>query len=327
MSPQNPHNRTRRTARLHPVLVVFLILIVGVAVLGTATLLGVPLPFVSTVNASTGPDRSGKVAVPVAARFIPAHTKVTRDYLLNPETMELAHVWIDEDKLESAGFLSGVGSILNRVTAHDKQPAYAFFEDDFLPEGTRAGPTAGIEPGMRGFRVNANRVRGMHGLRRGDRFDLLAVAPVDDSSLFAERSTVVHPRVRAERTADEGWSANTRLIVSNGKVIEPVDRRRDVSASRREVEEIFIGVAQHEAIGLTEALQLEQVEIHCLPRTGQPFDEKGLPQPTPPKPPRVIEIHSGDKPPVRVVVPDDSEPSAAMRGSVDEDEWGEEGTR
>lgn len=330
MSPQNPNARARRSSRLHPVLVVFLILIVGVAALGTLTLLGVALPFMSSVAAATGPDRTGKVAVPIAARFIPAHTKVTRDYLINPETMEFALVWIDADKLEASGLLHDVSRILNRVMAHDKHPAYAFSSDDFLPEGTRAGPTAGIEPGMRGIRVDASKVRGMHGLRLGDRFDLLAVNQVGESPLFKQSSTIVHPRVNEVRMLEEGWNANTRVIVSNGKVIQPVDRRSDVSASRREVEEIFIGVAEHEAIGLTEALRLADVEIHCLPRTGQPFDEKGLPQPTPPKPPRVIEIHSGDKPPVRVIVPDDAEPSHAMQGAGSDGTWTarrEEGVR
>ena len=313
MHRETPHARARRGSKLHPALLVLLILIVGVAALGTLALAGGHLPFGAEVVAS-GPDRTGKVPVPMAARFIPAHTKVTRDYLLNPETMELAVVWIDEDKLDGAGMLGDIGKVLNRVLAHDKHPAYAFFEDDFLPSGTREGPTAGIEPGMRGIRVDAGRVEGMHGLRLGDRFDLLATREAEESPLFSQASTVVHPRVHAEQNAEEGWSASSRLIVENGKVVEPVDRRRNPGATRREVEEVFIAVAQHEVVALTEALKLPGVKIHCLPRTGQPYDEQGLPQPVPPRPPRVIEIHSGDCAPVRVVVPDDEEPSRAMEG-------------
>jgi hypothetical protein len=318
MAPKNPNARVHKSSRLHPGLLIVLILIVGVAALGSLSLLGLSLPFFSPVSAAQSPDRTGKVAVPIAARFIPAHTKVTRDYLLNPETMEFTVVWIDEDRLEASGLVKDASRILNRVLANDKHAAYGFSESDFLPEGTRAGPTAGIEPGMRGLRVDANKVRGMHGLRLGDRFDLIAVRELDENPLLGETSTVVHPRVQAGRNAQEAWNATTRILVQNGKVIEPVDRRRGVGGMRGEVEEVFIGIAEHEVAGLTEALAVG-AEIHCLPRTGQPFDEQGLPQPVVPKPPRVIEIHSGDQPPVRVIVPNDDQPSQAMDGAAQEE--------
>jgi Flp pilus assembly protein CpaB len=306
-----PKNARTRKSRIHPVLLVLLVLIGGVALLGTLALLGVELPFARRV-AAAGVDHTGQVAVPIAARAIPAYTQVRRDHLINAETMEFAVVWLDKERAEKSGLITDASRILNRVLAHDKEAAYAFSEDDFAPEGTRAGPTAGIEPGMRGMRVPAGRIQGMHGLKRGDRFDLIAYKKLEDDTP-RDRSTIIRADVQASRSLRNAWDATTRPLVQNGKVVEPVVTRTEPGAQRKQVEEVLIAVDEREVAGLAEALAVG-ADIQCLPRSGLPgCGLEDLPEAPEPRRPKTIEVIAGDERWL-TVVPDDVLPSPSMEG-------------
>jgi Flp pilus assembly protein CpaB len=258
-----------------------------------------------------GPDRSGKVAVPVAGRAIPAYASVRRDDLVQRETMEIAVVWLAPERAEEAGLIRDASQILGRVLAHDKDPAYAFTESDFLPKGTRAGPTAGIEPGMRGIRVPVDRVHGMHGLRRGDRFDLIAAQAIDSDPIKGLRGATVHPRLLESSAENRAWDASARVLVKNGKVVEPVRARVEAGSARKQIEEVLIAVQEDEVEALTQALALGAA-IHCLPRSGLPgAGESDVPDAAPRQRASVIEVLSGPRRST-TLVPDDGPPSQAM---------------
>jgi hypothetical protein len=305
------HQRTKGR-RMHPAMLLLLILVAGVAITGIAAVIGVRTGLISrgkaTVLASE-PDRTGMLLVPLAGTSIPAYTRITRDHLYDLEKMQRSEVWLPADRVAESGLITD-GSLLGRVLSHDKMKGYAFSESDFFPEGTRSGPTGGIEPGMRGLRIPTDRVRGMHGLQLGDRFDLVAVQPID-ASIKPSRTTVVRPGTTADSAVREAWSASTRILAQNGKVVQPVVARAEPGAGRKQVEEVLIAVAEHEVAGLMEALAVE-AEILCLPRSGQPGADSAMPQPTAPRPQNLIEVFSGAGRSITVVP--DAEPSRAMEG-------------
>lgn len=263
-----PKRTARNTGAVSPIVVIAILLIGGVGSIGTLWWMGdLELPFLDRLRpeADGASDRSGKIAVPIAAREISAYTQVRRDDFWDPEKSEFTSVWIDEDIVKDRGLMTAK-EVLNRVLAIDKKKGYAFSRDDFMPIGTREGPAAGIEPGMRGLRVDAGKIQGLHGLRRGDRFDLIATQKLEK----AKSKPQITPLAQNEQAEDEAWDVSTRIIAQNGKIVEPVRLRRSVAGrgtAMNNVEEAFIGVSQDEITGLTEALALG-AEILCVPRSG-----------------------------------------------------------
>ena len=138
---------------------------------------------------------------------------------------------LDKEYVEERGILVAE-ELLNRVLATDKEAGYVFFEENLLPPGTREGPTAGIEPGMRGLRVAADKIRGLHGLRRGDRFDLVANRAVD-SNKTRDAIGQVAPLVRAMQAENDAWETSTRVIVQNGRSSSRSRRARLRAVERR----------------------------------------------------------------------------------------------
>lgn len=307
------YQRTK-SRRMHPALLLLLVLVAGVAITGVAAVIGVRMGWISRGNTkavlASEPDRTGKRPVPVAAMPIPAYTRITRDHLWDLEKQTWAVAWLDEERAQESGLILVGADLLGRVLSHDKMKDYGFSEGDFLPKGTRSGPTAGIEPGMRGLRIPTERVRGMHGLQLGDRFDLVAVQPID-ASIEPSRDTIVRPGTTADSAVREAWSASTRILAQNGKVVQPVVARAEPGAGRKQVEEVLIAVAEHEVAGLMEALAVE-AEILCLPRSGQPGADSAMPEPTAPRPQNLIEVFSGAGRSITVVP--DAEPSRSMEG-------------
>ncbi|HEX4147645.1 MAG TPA: hypothetical protein VHY20_01600, partial [Pirellulales bacterium] len=125
------------------------------------------------------PSHAGEILVPLSARTIPAYSKVVREDLLKDiKNVGWNGVWVAEKDL-APGTITDARKIIGRVLDHDKRPDYSFTEDDFLPLGTRPGLVAGIPPGKRSLTIEASRIPGLHGLRVGDHFDVLATLKVD----------------------------------------------------------------------------------------------------------------------------------------------------
>ncbi len=299
----HPKTRGRQSSK-NALLVIGLLLVGGVAAIGTVLMIGdVKLPFFNrTVEAKErkSEDLTGKVAVPLLARTIPAYTAVTLDDLYDAATKQLKATHLDPKKAEEKAFLTKIDEIVGRVMARDKEPGYAFKESDFLPKGTRPGPTAGLEPNTRGMWVNVSKIAGLRGLKRNDRFDLMAVkyaANKGRSSEAGQNSTV------AAAQADQAmWDASNRVLVQNGKIVVPFPLP-GAAPSSRDKEEVFIQVTDVEADPLTDALAIN-AQITCFSRSSRPGgDESPLPVPPPPVPVESIEVISGGKSSVHVVPP------------------------
>lgn len=197
--------------------------------------------------AYAGPPPPGMTAVPILARPLPAFTQLELSHLVDPNSGVLGAVHIPtESLLEST--ITSPQALLGRVLAVDKRAGQVISEAELMPEGTRPGLVAGIPPGKRAVRLEATRVSGLLGLRRGDRFDLMASGGTRSAPGQAART-------------------RSRSIVQNGMIVQPVQARRSV-ADGKIIEEVVIAVDPYEVAALTTALESGQ-RIDTLPRSGR----------------------------------------------------------
>jgi Flp pilus assembly protein CpaB len=277
-----------------------LVVVLGVLIVGLAIVVfrlasggSVTIPFTDPPRIlSFAPERveqpwsppKDKVAVPIAARKIPAYSQVTRDDFWNPQLQRLSVVYLEKEQV-SKGMLTNLSDILGRVLSHDKGAGYVFTENDFLPEGTRPGLVAGIPAGMRAMRIELSKVRGLYGLQPGDRFDVLASIPVSsDAAKDLQRLGGAF----AERVAMEASLSNTakqatvRVIVQGGVVVTPVQineipvsvaTTKGASRGGKPLQEVVVAVNPDEVTALAEAMAVD-ADLSVVPRSGRPDDPK-----------------------------------------------------
>jgi hypothetical protein len=283
-----------------------------VAAIGTIMMVGdVKLPFfgktVEAKDKKKEEDLAGKIPVPLLMRTIPAYTAVTLEDLKDPATGRVHVRHIDPKAAEEKAFLVKVDEVVGRVMARDKEPGYAFKETDFLPKGTRPGPTAGLEPNTRGMWVNVNKIAGLRGLKRNDRFDLMAVKYAANKG---KSDSGLSPAALAAQAEQGMWDASNRVLAQNAKIVVPFPLP-GVTPTSKDKEEAFIQVSEVEADPLTDALAVS-AQIICFSRSSRPgADETNLPTPPPPAPVESIEVISGGKSSVHVVSPSTDAPRDA----------------
>lgn len=240
------------------------------------------LPMLDLAMGSRPPSMEGLVAVPIARVPIPAHTKLTRDHFFDragkPSQIHLPAEQVRPEMITS------LKELLGRVLERDKSPGYVFTEADLLPAGTRPGLVAGIPPGKRGMRVQADQVQGLYGLAPGDRFDLVATIPIETEKL-GKGLSIGGPykdvaMLQAELT---NWmkQATVRVLVQNGVLVGPLETRSiPVSSSSltqgsvtrmKPVQEAVIAVDPQEVALLTQAVAVK-AQINVVPRSGNPDD-------------------------------------------------------
>jgi len=242
------------------------------------------LAFDDAAASTGGADHAGKVAVPMAARALPAYHALRREDVWDVADKRLNVVWLSPEACESGGIITDLSELLGRVLAKEKPAGYVFTERDLLPEGTRPGIVAGIPAGKRALRVEADKVSGLVGLQPGDRFDLIASLALDEQ-LRPPRD--LYQGVYGQQmnlTASLGGAlrqARVRVLVQNGVVVTPLETRSvPVSANTltqglvtrtRPVQELVLAVAPEEVALLAEALSVG-ADITCVPRSGHPDD-------------------------------------------------------
>ncbi|MEQ8767917.1 MAG: hypothetical protein RL885_28695 [Planctomycetota bacterium] len=236
----------------------------------------------------------GKVPVPVAARFIPAYEKVSKDDLWDLQRQTIKFVYLTAPV--GGGIVKNASDILNRVLRKDKEPGYVFFESDFLPKGTRPGITAGIPPGKVSHRVSADKIHGLHGLNPQDRFFLIATYPLEDEreTPFSQLPLQGAQKLLAEvqdRSNNASNKARVEIIVRDGYVVTAVQTRNSTKTvntltsgkvtRNSPVQEMVIALDPQESVKLAEALALK-AEITCSALSGNADSpEIELPDTTP----------------------------------------------
>ncbi len=288
---------TQRRSAWGPTLVAGGIILVGL-VLGALLLHStgtLKLPFLSSEEPKKPTmDTTGKVAIPVSVRQIRAYERVGRSHILNPSNRQIAVVWMLPENVPDS-VVRGAKEILGRVMRRDKQPGEVFHAREFYPEGTRAGPTAGVPPGKRAMRLKASEVPGLHGLRQGDRFDIVMTYEVEIEEPRTPRPSPgvrvdgpyaplvkdtnlqprQEPRIKRRR-------AEVRVVVKDGILVQPVGERREIEQKRsllrgtttsaKPVEETVIAVDPNEVASLNEARAIG-AQLQVAMRSGQTMED------------------------------------------------------
>jgi len=281
-----------------------LFLAVGGTIIGLWAAGGIDLAAMGLKRQPVDPH-VGKTAVPLSAREIPAYTKITRDDLLNPQTFAPNYVYMDPEAAEQRNALTQLSDILGRVTANEKKPGYLFTEDDFLPEGARAGIVGGIPPGKRALTLDVSKINGAHGLQAGDHLDLIAAKAYDarrGGSLLSRSGRGGGPVIPAGGAVFSTQS-EVRVLVQDGVVVQPVTTRmkpvsyasltRGRTHRQIPVQEIVVAVAPREVAPLMQAMCAE-AELQAVARSGHP-DDPGEKQATPATSPRYMETIVGSE--------------------------------
>lgn len=260
------------------------ITVVASAAVLLATMWAIGLLDLSQLRSSPPPSTAGLVAVPTVAVKVPPYTRLTRDHLWDVRNARPAVVFLPPAAVTPEMLLK-LQDVIGRVVSHEKLPGYVFTEADFLPKGTREGLVAGIPTGKRAMRIAADAVEGLHGLHLGDRFDLVATMPIDDSRGGGQSFNFAGPHGQqlALEARLSNWQkqATVRVMVENGVIVQPISLRGvptyqssivDGGASRtRPVQEAVIAVDPEEVARLTEAMVVG-AKITAVPRSGRPDD-------------------------------------------------------
>ena len=144
---------------------------------------------------------------------------------------EFSVIFLDPERLQD-NVLTNINDIRGRVLGRDKPAGFVFTESDFLPRGSREGLTAGIPPGKRAMRVDATQVKGVYGLRRGDRFDIVATLPIDSSAF---RGNQIGGTYGAQfdlmaKLNNLQKQATVKVVVQNGVVVATGDGLAEIAA-------------------------------------------------------------------------------------------------
>lgn len=262
--------------------IAFAVVVPAVVILGT--LWGLGVIDLSKLRSSE-PSTAGLVAMPTAARRVPAYTRLTRDHFWDPRTNRLTVVYLPP-RAVTPEMLANLSDVIGRVLDHEKAPGYVFTDADFLPKGTREGVVGGIPAGKRAVRISADKVEGLYGLRPGDRFDLLATMPIDASrgggaQTFNFAGAYGQQLALQARLTNWQKQATVRVMVQNGLIVEPMATRAvpmfqnsltDGGVTRtRPVQEAVIAINPEDVARLTEAIAVE-AKITAIPRSGRPDD-------------------------------------------------------
>ncbi|MCI0455561.1 MAG: RcpC/CpaB family pilus assembly protein [Gemmataceae bacterium] len=301
--------RPRMPATTFWLLMVALVVLGSLGTVAALVALGVvELPFLK--ERAQGPSYEGLVAIPVSARAIPLHTRVTRDDLLDPKTGTLKVIRLRPDQVRPTMLLR-LEEILGRVVKRDKSAGYVFTEEDFHPRGTRPGQSAGVPPGMRAMALHTDKLHGaVQGLKTGDLIDVVATIQAESKSAPARPAPVQlitgmtapppppHPLQRA----------HVKVVVEGGIVLTPLaapptKKSPGDDPKARKYHEVVVAVHAEEVPQLEAALA-RSARLTVLARTGQPAEvgsETRVPglEPPPPPPPltptTVIELYRGMK--------------------------------
>lgn len=267
----------------------FLVGVYGLAVyLQVAGFLQLPfdLPLVSQIKKATSESTvpapinlRDKVSVPVSAVDIPAYTKLRRDHLWDSKQGRFTTVLLDEQDVPDSVFRD-LSKIVGRVLDHDKPAGYVFTKDDFYPKGTREGLVAGIPPNKMMLLVEANKVKGLYGLRPGDRFDIVRTIPVNPKGGEPSRNAAgpYGDQISfAMKLSNWDKQAEVRVVVRDGVMVTPVKTRdrptssqsltRGAVARTVPIQEIYIAVAPEETAPLTEAMAVG-ADVRAVIRSG-----------------------------------------------------------
>lgn len=177
----------------------------------------------------------GTVAVYFALTDIPAYTRINRDHIVNPSTLQPTVQFFPPDQVPER-WIQNPAKLIGRVLADDKTAGRVFTDNDLLPAGTAAGIAGGVPPGHRAVVIPSDDVAGLSELKRFDHFDVFVSG--DFPQVLIEDGIVIQPAYRM-LTPDEERRRQASIEANRGR---PVDEKMDVVIAVRPE---FVDVMSH----------------------------------------------------------------------------------
>lgn len=191
----------------------------------------------------------------LAGRPLSALSKVTQEDLTDSKTGRLSVIWVAPGEVDSK-WLQSPSDVLGRVLARDKTAGQLFTDEDFLPEGTKEGVAGGVPAGKMAIVVETAKIRGLHVLEFGNRFDLLAGVPVDIQSRLPQLGSVAGNASSEKLLAALKKQSTVNALVQNGTFVTRSPSRNEAT----------LAVDPEEVSRLTKALAAG-IDIICVARS------------------------------------------------------------
>ncbi|TWT93525.1 SAF domain protein [Neorhodopirellula pilleata] len=170
--------------------------------------------------------QGGKIPVPILVQEIPAYEELTIDDFIDPTTGNVQTLYFDSANVDQDWELD-IRKLIDRIAVRPLRAGRPVRTIDLAPAGSIAGPSLGLEPGMRGVTVNATQIVGLDSLSVGTVFDLVSARGIEVSSLadkvsqsiassdaVKEATKLPGGRVAASRTV----ATQVRLLTNSGTV-------------------------------------------------------------------------------------------------------------
>jgi len=125
------------------------------------------------------------ISVPVTARRVAAHQKLTVEDFIDPSTGRPRVLLFPKSRVRK-DWVTDLESLIDRVVRREIEAGRTVTQSNLLPPGSQSGPTAGIPAGMRAITMTGREVRGLDGIsdwQPGDRFELVMARNFDIESL------------------------------------------------------------------------------------------------------------------------------------------------
>ncbi len=225
-------------------------------------------------------SREGMVRIPRSIVPINALSKVRREDIYDLSRGDDCYFWMSKERIAAhPEWITRASDIVGRVMARDKEPDLVFTQDDFLPEGSRTGLSAGIPRGKQGFFVDSETIPGLQLLRQGDTFDLLASLPDEAKEKQDAEFGLLAGGIKVHGGKPVPLNG-VRVLVKSGTMVaitrghemttqgsmalpEPESRLR-----KSEGLQITIAIAPEEVPALTQSIAAD-MPIRCVAGSGQ----------------------------------------------------------
>ncbi len=258
--------------------IVFAVLLVGAAVLGTLVLTGsVQLPW-RHAQPTGRPIPAGSVMVPLSVRGVRAYARVVRDDVLAPGPGGGLRPQLFPESPAAMAVadppLADLHDVLGRVLRWDKPAGFTFKQSDFYPEGTTEGEAAGVPPGKVAITFDLTQVTGARDLKAGDRVDLGGTQTIDLSKTKLGQTSVNGISLGAVKVAPYRQLARNAVVVS-GVTVKQVPYMTSAGLNTaaqvrtKPVEDVVIAVDPAEVPAVQQAVGVG-AEIACMLHSGQP---------------------------------------------------------
>jgi flagella basal body P-ring formation protein FlgA len=188
--------------------------------------------------------QGGKIPVPILAQDVLAYDEISIDDFIDPSTGSVQTLYFDPANIDKDWELD-IRKLIDRISVRPLRAGRPVRTIDLAPAGSIAGPSIGLEPGMRGVTVNATQIVGLDSLSVGTVFDLVSARGIEVNSLadkvrqsiassdaVKEATKLPGGRVAASRTV----ATQVKLLTNSGTVQVIVPKLGGVSEKQTQTQ-------------------------------------------------------------------------------------------